>query len=44
LTFSRPASWKYRDDEVMKYLRDLLDECDRDDEEMKKWLIEKSEL
>jgi hypothetical protein len=44
LTFSRPASWKYRDDEVMKYIRDLLDKCDRDDEEMKKWLIERSEL
>jgi hypothetical protein len=44
MTFSRPASWKYRDDEGMKYLRDLLDESDRDDEEMKKWLIERSEL
>jgi hypothetical protein len=44
MTFSRPASWKYRDDEVMKYLRGLFHECDRDEEEMKKWLIERSEL
>jgi hypothetical protein len=45
LTFTRPASWTYLNDEVVKYLKDLLNECDSEFENaVKRWLQKRSEL